>query len=55
LLAGRQALQDIEDAEDVMGQPLLEKAGLARPSREERERPKNFDPGEFLLDDDDER
>ena len=47
-LAGRQALQDIEDAEDVMGQPLLEKAGLQRPSKEERERPMNFDPGEFF-------
>jgi len=54
LLAGRQALQEIEDAEDVMGQPLLEKAGLARPTHEERERPMNFDPGEFLLDENDE-
>jgi pSer/pThr/pTyr-binding forkhead associated (FHA) protein len=54
LLAGRQALQEIEDAEDVMGQPLLEKAGLARPRSEERERPMNFDPGEFLLDENDE-
>jgi hypothetical protein len=54
LLAGRQALQEIEDAEDVMGQPLLEKAGLARPRQEERERPMNFDPGEFLLDENDE-
>jgi len=54
LLAGRQASQDIEDAEDVMGQPLLEKAGLARPTREEHERPMNFDPGEFLLDEDEE-
>src|SRR5216684_685706 len=54
LLAGRQALQEIEDAEDVMGQPLLEKAGLARPKHEERERPMNFDPGEFLLDENDE-
>ena len=54
LLAGRQALQEIEDAEDVMGQPLLEEAGLARPRHEERERPKNFDPGEFLLDENDE-
>src|SRR5262249_47491895 len=55
LHAGRQTLQEIEDAEDVMGQPLLEKAGLARPSRERDERPINFDPGEFLLDEDDER
>jgi pSer/pThr/pTyr-binding forkhead associated (FHA) protein len=53
LLAGRQALEEIEDAEDVMGQPLLEKAGLARPRQERDDRPKNFDPGEFLLDDDD--
>ena len=34
LLAGRQALEEIEDAEDVMGQPLLEKAGLIRPRRD---------------------
>ena len=50
LLAGRQNLEEIEEAEDVMGQSLLEKAGLARPVEEFDERPKNFDPGEFLLD-----
>jgi adenylate cyclase len=52
LMAGRQTLEEMEDAEDVMGQSLLEKAGLSRPRHEpeERERPKNFDPGEFLLD-----
>jgi adenylate cyclase len=53
LRAGQQALEEIEDSEDVMAQPLLEKAGLARPRIEERERPRNFDPGEFLLDEDD--
>jgi len=53
LLAGRQTLEEMEDAEDVMGQPLLEKAGLQRPHPEYDERPKNFDPGEFLLDDND--
>ena len=50
LMAGRQALEDILEQEDVMSQPLLEKAGLARPQHEEDERPRNFDPGEFLLD-----
>jgi pSer/pThr/pTyr-binding forkhead associated (FHA) protein len=54
LRAGQQALEEIEDSEDIMGQPLLEKAGLARPRGDERERPRNFDPGEFLLDEDDE-
>jgi adenylate cyclase len=55
LLAGRQTLEELEEAEDVMGQPLLEKAGLARPrhDRDDIERPKNFDPGEFLLEDED--
>jgi adenylate cyclase len=57
LMAGRQTLEEIlEEEEDVMGQPLLEKAGLARPQREPQvERPKNFDPGEFLLDDEEEK
>jgi adenylate cyclase len=49
LMAGRQIVSESED-DDVMGQSLLEKAGLARPNRDDR--PKNFDPGEFLLDDD---
>jgi adenylate cyclase len=53
LHAGRQALEEILEEEDIMAQPLLEKAGLARPKHEQEreERPKNFDPGEFLLDD----
>jgi adenylate cyclase len=53
LMAGRQALEEIED-ENVMDQPLLEKAGLTRPQREPEERPLNFDPGEFLVDEEDE-
>ena len=58
LQAGRQALQEMEeDEEDVMGTSLLERAGLARPSPANDEIPdkkyENFDPGEFLLDDDD--
>jgi adenylate cyclase len=53
LLAGRQTLDEIEEEEDnVMGQSLLERAGLARPSPERDERTNNFDPGEFLLDED---
>jgi pSer/pThr/pTyr-binding forkhead associated (FHA) protein len=56
LVAGRQTLEEIlEGEDDVMGQPLLEKAGLARPQQAPVERPKNFDPGEFLLDDEGEQ
>jgi adenylate cyclase len=55
LLAGRQALEDLMEEEDIMDRPLLEKAGLARPERDYDERPKNFDPGEFLLDEEEER
>ena len=58
LQAGRQALQEMEeDEEDVLNTPLLERAGLARPSPINEQKPEkkyeNFDPGEFLLDDDD--
>jgi hypothetical protein len=35
--------------------PLLEKAGLIRPPHEREERHTNFDPGEFLLDEDGEK
>ncbi len=50
--AGQHALEEIMEDEDVMAQPLLEKAGLVRPKRREEEhRPKTFDAGEFLLDD----
>lgn len=58
LQAGRQALMEIEDdeEEDVLSTPLLERAGLARsaPVHEEmvtEKKYENFDPGEFLLDD----
>ena len=52
LPAGRRALEEIE--EDIMGQSLLERAGLERPKRpkEERRSAKGFDPAEFLLSDD---
>ena len=53
LQAGRQALEDMMDEEDVMNVPLMERAGLVRPEREERHM--NFDPGEFLLEDDGEK
>ena len=53
LQAGHQALEDIMEDEDVLGVPLLEKAGLTRPKHEREERHINFDPGEFLLDDED--
>jgi pSer/pThr/pTyr-binding forkhead associated (FHA) protein len=54
LQAGHQALEDIMEDEDVLGVPLMEKAGLTRPKREREERHINFDPGEYLLDDDEE-
>jgi hypothetical protein len=41
----------VEDEEDIMSHSLLERAGLSRPTRELEERPQNFDPGEYLLDD----
>src|SRR5438067_8058417 len=53
LQAGRQALEDMMDEEDVMNVPLMERAGLVRPEREERHM--NFDPGEFLLEADGEK
>jgi adenylate cyclase len=53
LMAGQPQVGEIEE-EDVMSQPLLEKAGLAQPRPQPPpvdNRPKNFDPGEFLLED----
>jgi adenylate cyclase len=52
LVAGRRALEELEE-DDVMGQSLLEKAGLERPKhdREESPRRKGFDPADFLLED----
>jgi adenylate cyclase len=53
LIAGRRALEEIE--EDILTQSLLEKAGLERP-RQQREEPRNkksFDPADFLLADED--
>lgn len=45
-------LEEVEE-EDVMSTSLLEKAGLAKPKREdERRRGRGFDPAEFLLEDD---
>jgi pSer/pThr/pTyr-binding forkhead associated (FHA) protein len=51
LAAGKRALEEIE--EDILGQSLLEKAGLERPKPpgQEKGHPKNFDPADFLLDD----
>jgi len=51
LLAGRQTVEELEEEEDVMRQPLLEKAGLSRPQPDIEDRPRNFDPEEFLLSD----
>ncbi len=60
LHAGRSTVEELEE-EDVMGQSLLEKAGLARPSTnrgrepQQIEEPTNFDPGEFLLDEEEQK
>jgi pSer/pThr/pTyr-binding forkhead associated (FHA) protein len=56
LAAGRRALEEIE--EDVLGQSLLERAGLERPKPSDSDRkggPQTFDPDKFLLDDDEEQ
>src|SRR5262249_43836774 len=50
-------LQELME-DDIMGQSLLEKAGLEKPRRDrdrERRKPRagSFDPGDFLLQDDD--
>jgi pSer/pThr/pTyr-binding forkhead associated (FHA) protein len=52
LPAGRRALEEVE--EDLLSQSLLEKAGLERPRRprEVSRQPGSFDPGEFLLNED---
>jgi adenylate cyclase len=54
LPAGRRAMEEIE--EDIMGQSLLEKAGLEKPerpgSKSQPQRGKAFDPADFLLGDD---
>jgi adenylate cyclase len=54
LKAGQRAMEEMME-DDIMGQSLLEKAGLVRPKRQEdRPRPgKDIDPGDFLLQDDD--
>jgi adenylate cyclase len=52
LPADRRALEEVVE-EDIMSQPLLEKAGLERP-RERVERARHgFDPADFLLRDED--
>ncbi len=59
---GTRALEMLEDMEeeDILSQPLLERAGLVKPPRPGEKRPqndkpapRNFDPARFLLDDDD--
>ena len=44
------ALEEIHE-EDIMAQSLLEKAGLAKPPREEKPGKRGFDPSRYLLDD----
>src|SRR5262249_10983537 len=52
LPADRRALEEVVE-EDIMSQPLLEKAGLERPRERERGR-RSFDPADYLLRDEDE-
>ena len=55
LKAGKRAMEEMME-DDVMGQSLLEKAGLVRPKHEEPRRPKTKADAaaEFLLEDDEE-
>jgi pSer/pThr/pTyr-binding forkhead associated (FHA) protein len=49
------ALDEV-DAEDILGQSLLERAGLEKPDRRKpKSRSGTFDPAEFLLSDDEEK
>jgi adenylate cyclase len=48
--AGLNALEEVE--EDILGQSLLERAGLERPRGDDRRRSNVFDPADFLLSDD---
>jgi adenylate cyclase len=52
LPAGRRALEEVE--EDILGQSLLERAGLEKPKHPKpQSRSRTFDPAEFLLNEDD--
>jgi adenylate cyclase len=53
-LPSNQSVLDEDLEEDILRQSLLERAGLEKPRDKERKRnSKQFDPAEFLLDDDD--
>jgi adenylate cyclase len=49
-VAGQRALEELE--EDILGQSLLERAGLERPKQRGERSSKGFDPADFLLHDD---
>jgi pSer/pThr/pTyr-binding forkhead associated (FHA) protein len=57
--AGQPLVEDLME-DDILSKPLLEKAGLVRPEREDRPRrpgkgnKKDFDPAQFLLGDEEE-
>jgi adenylate cyclase len=54
LPAGKRALEEVE--EDIMGQSLLEKAGLERPKRfGQKKTSSSIDIAEFLLSEDDDK
>lgn len=51
---GQHALEELlEQEEDILSTPLLERAGLEKPKRPTKKGPpsKDFDPAEFLLED----
>lgn len=48
-VAGRTAMEELE--EDIMSQPLLERAGLQQPRHRGEDRYGDLDAGEFLLSD----
>jgi adenylate cyclase len=52
LPAGQRALEEYEEEENVMGQSLMEKAGLEHPGDRDRQRRRSagFDAADFLLD-----
>jgi pSer/pThr/pTyr-binding forkhead associated (FHA) protein len=51
LPAGQRAMEEVE--EDIMGQSLLQRAGLERPKNPPRGKNAGFDAADFLLNDDD--
>lgn len=53
LPAGRRAMEEVE--EDMLGRSLLERAGLEKPKRPRSSSGAEFDPADFLLEEDEEK